>query len=78
RVELELKLHFRAELRVRVLDRLTDGSRVVLSNDFSQRELEILNWTAEGKTSAEIYLILDISEHTVNFHQKNMQKRFYV
>jgi len=45
---------------------------------FSQRELEILKWTAEGKTSAEISLILAISEHTVNFHQKNMQKRFNV
>ena len=63
---------------MRVLERLNDDSMVVLSNDFSQRELEILKWTAEGKTSAEISLILAISEHTVNFHQKNMQKRFNV
>jgi len=78
RVELEVQLHFLAEQSLRVLDRLNDGSMVVLSNDFSQRELEILKWTAEGKTSAEISLILAISEHTVNFHQKNMQKRFNV
>ncbi|MEK6306128.1 MAG: transcriptional regulator SdiA [Pantoea dispersa] len=78
RVELEVQLHFLAELSLLVLDRLNDGSMVVLSNDFSQRELEILKWTAEGKTSAEISLILAISEHTVNFHQKNMQKRFNV
>ncbi|BAN98547.1 luxR family transcriptional regulator [Plautia stali symbiont] len=73
-----MQLLFQAELSLRVLDRLNDGSMVVLSNDFSQRELEILKWTAEGKTSAEICLILAISEHTVNFHQKNMQKRFNV
>ncbi|MEK0081132.1 LuxR C-terminal-related transcriptional regulator, partial [Escherichia coli] len=36
---------------------------------------EILRWTAEGKTSAEIAMILSISENTVNFHQKNMQKK---
>ncbi|HGU0016342.1 TPA: LuxR C-terminal-related transcriptional regulator, partial [Escherichia coli] len=34
-----------------------------------------LKWTAEGKTSAEIAMILSISENTVNFHQKNMQKK---
>lgn len=41
----------------------------------SKREKEILKWTAEGKTSAEIAMILSISENTVNFHQKNMQKK---
>ena len=77
-VELEVKLHFLAELSLRVLQRLSDDAVMVLKNDFSQRELEILKWTAEGKTSAEISLILSISQHTVNFHQKNMQKRFNV
>ena len=43
---------------------------------FSRRELEILKWTAEGKTSAEVAMILSISENTVNFHQKNMQRKF--
>ncbi|HEE1168494.1 TPA: transcriptional regulator SdiA, partial [Klebsiella pneumoniae] len=33
-------------------------------------------WTAEGKTSAEVAMILSISENTVNFHQKNMQRKF--
>ncbi|MFH8134065.1 transcriptional regulator SdiA [Pantoea osteomyelitidis] len=78
RVELEVKLHFLAELSLRTLERFADDSMSILGNDFSQRELEILKWTAEGKTSAEISLILSISEHTVNFHQKNMQKRFNV
>jgi len=34
----------------------------------SEREVEVLRWSAEGKTSAEIAQILAISERTVNFH----------
>jgi LuxR family transcriptional regulator len=28
------------------------------------------------ETSAEVAMILSISENTVNFHQKNMQRKF--
>jgi LuxR family transcriptional regulator len=34
----------------------------------SEREREVLRWTAEGKTSAEVADILRISERTVNYH----------
>ena len=34
----------------------------------SAREIEILQWTAEGKTSAEISRITKLSEHTVNHY----------
>lgn len=34
----------------------------------SERELDCLNWTAAGKTSAEIAEILSLSEHTVNHY----------
>jgi len=34
----------------------------------SERELEVLRWTAEGKTASEVAQILAISERTVNFH----------
>ncbi|MGE6743434.1 helix-turn-helix transcriptional regulator [Allorhizobium pseudoryzae] len=34
----------------------------------SERELDCLNWTAAGKTSAEIAEILNLSEHTVNHY----------
>jgi DNA-binding CsgD family transcriptional regulator len=36
------------------------------------REVEILRWTADGKTSYEISIILSISERTVNFHINNV------
>jgi LuxR family quorum-sensing system transcriptional regulator CciR len=37
----------------------------------SRREREVLQWTAEGKTSWDIGMILNISDNTVNFHIKN-------
>jgi LuxR family transcriptional regulator len=43
---------------------------VVLSLDsisgLGKRELQIVGWTSEGKTSSEIAIILGLSEHTVN------------
>jgi LuxR family transcriptional regulator len=35
------------------------------------REVEVLKWTADGKTAGEISDLLAVSEHTVNFHVKN-------
>ena len=37
----------------------------------TKREVEILRWSADGKTSEEIATILNISVNTVNFHIKN-------
>ncbi len=37
----------------------------------SNREIAVLRWTADGKTSGEISGILKISERTVNFHIHN-------
>lgn len=74
--EKQLKLQFLSGLLLTALQRIKDGSLAVVAMPLSQREREILKWTAEGKTAAEISVILSISEHTVNFHQKNMQKKF--
>jgi LuxR family transcriptional regulator, activator of conjugal transfer of Ti plasmids len=41
----------------------------------SHRELECLTWTAKGKTTWDIAMILEISEHTVNYHIKNAMKK---
>ncbi len=40
----------------------------VATDALSRREIEVLRWTADGKTSAEIAKILEIAERTVNFH----------
>lgn len=37
----------------------------------TERELSVLRWTAEGKTSEKIADILQITERTVNFHINN-------
>ncbi|MEO6147894.1 MAG: LuxR family transcriptional regulator [Sulfuriferula sp.] len=39
--------------------------------ELSVREIEVLQWTAEGKTSADVGEILNIAERTVNFHINN-------
>jgi LuxR family quorum-sensing system transcriptional regulator SolR len=39
---------------------------------FTAREKEVLCWTAEGKTAAEIGIILSISIATANFHINNL------
>jgi DNA-binding CsgD family transcriptional regulator len=37
----------------------------------TEREVQVLQWTADGKTTGQISDILAISENTVNFHVKN-------
>ena len=34
-------------------------------------EIEVLYWTAQGKTSYETSLILGLTQHTVNSYRKN-------
>ncbi|WJR69413.1 LuxR family transcriptional regulator [Neorhizobium sp. CSC1952] len=51
------------DLDVRATDTLTD------------REIDCLNWTAAGKTSAEIADILGLSEHTVNHYLNRAAKK---
>lgn len=40
--------------------------------DLTGRELEVLKWTSDGKTAADIATILGITKNTVNFHVKNV------
>lgn len=41
----------------------------------SPREKEILLWGADGKTSEEIAIILGLSQDSINFHHKTIQKK---
>lgn len=41
----------------------------------SVREKEILRWTADGKTSEETAIILNLTIDTINFHQKKIQNK---
>lgn len=51
----------------RVLPTLTEAAI-----DLTGRELEVLKWTSDGKTAADIATILGITKDTVNFHVKNV------
>lgn len=44
-------------------------------SSLSKREIEILKLVAQGNTSKQIAYLLDLSEHTVIKHRKNMLKK---
>lgn len=49
-----------------------DPAREQGTVELSDREIDVLRWTAEGKTSAEVAEILNVSERTINFHINNV------
>ncbi|NLS12975.1 transcriptional regulator [Vibrio sp. SM6] len=42
----------------------------------TRREVEMLKWAADGKTTFEIAMILNISQKTVEFHHGNAMRKF--
>ena len=44
----------------------------------TKRELDVLSWTAQGKTAWEVSVILGMSEKTVNFHLGNAMRKLDV
>lgn len=52
------------------------GRRIGLDStsefELTAREIDILRWTADGKCSHDVALILGISENTVNYHIKRV------
>ena len=52
---------------------LVDEQKVVPK--LTKREVEVLCWLKEGKTSWEISVILSISERTINFHVNNLKTK---
>jgi DNA-binding CsgD family transcriptional regulator len=52
--------------------RLTDDDLDPMLCPLSARELEVLRWTADGKTADEIAPALGITARTVNFHIANV------
>lgn len=54
------------------LARLCTDFKTVYDNKLTPKELEVLKWMKEGKTSWEISMILNRSENTISFHSKNI------
>lgn len=57
-----------------VFDRMRRAGQNHVST-LSARELEVLRWTSQGKTSVEIGQILSLSDHTVNAYMTNAIKK---
>ncbi len=56
-----------------IVERIHPQKRVTYQ--LSAREIEVLKWSAEGKTAADIACILDLSESTVNFHIRSVMAK---
>ena len=48
------------------------------SIDLTEREIEALTWSARGKTSSEIAIIIGLSKRTVDFHIENARHKLGV
>jgi DNA-binding CsgD family transcriptional regulator len=46
-------------------------------SSLTEREIEVMRWTALGKTACDVADILVISTHTVNFHIKNASAKLH-
>ena len=58
---------------------VTVGRQRLLPDDLlTIREIECLNWAAEGKSDWEIGQILKISSKTVNYHIENVKRKYRV
>jgi DNA-binding CsgD family transcriptional regulator len=62
---------------IHVYDRLAEIRNLDtrITDTLTEREIDCLNWTAAGKTSAEIADILTLSEHTVNHYLNRATKK---
>jgi DNA-binding CsgD family transcriptional regulator len=66
-----LKMCWLAHMAHLALSRLMITSLTETAPSLTDREIEVMKWTADGKTSGEIADILAVSDNTVNFHIKN-------
>ena len=53
-------------------------TQVQRDRPLSEREIEVLKWTADGKSAQDIAEILLLSKNTVDFHIKNTVQKLNV
>jgi LuxR family transcriptional activator of conjugal transfer of Ti plasmids len=66
-------LHFHADVAARL-----DGSTISqqrAGNELTQREHQCLTWTSQGKTVADIAILVGIARRTVVFHLENARRK---
>jgi DNA-binding CsgD family transcriptional regulator len=72
RMVVEYAVPFLAEAYRRILD-----GRKNQAAHLTPREIEVLHWLKEGKSSWEISLILHCSRRVVDFHVENIKKKLH-
>jgi len=60
------------------IDKISFKSLAPSSLQISERELQIIQFIAEGYTNSQIAAIIYLSNHTVNTHRKNIMKKLGV
>jgi DNA-binding NarL/FixJ family response regulator len=60
------------------VDKISFNSLNTNSATLSERELQIIQFIAEGYTNSQIAAIIYLSNHTVNTHRKNIMKKLNV
>ena len=76
--ELGLKLRVLIEILSEGVDMKQAGVSGARETLLTDRERQILQWTAEGKSSAEVAIILNICADTVNYHLNNIKSKLGV
>lgn len=82
----ELVARLRAHLRVardmnaamRARGEEAEPAAVQLPNPLTQREMDVLEWVARGKTNRDVAEILDMSPRTVNKHLEHIYEKLGV
>jgi DNA-binding CsgD family transcriptional regulator len=66
------------ESRLGWISKERGGLAMTDTNILSKRELEVAELLLQGKSNKQIALALDISDHTVEFHLKNIYAKLHV
>jgi DNA-binding CsgD family transcriptional regulator len=72
--DLQLLAVYAQETAARLL--VPSASLNLPTRALTHRELEVLKWSREGKSAWAVGQILSMSEHTVNYHLRNVMKKF--
>jgi DNA-binding CsgD family transcriptional regulator len=65
------KLRWLVQMTHVAFSRLVQDQAAAKSLGLTERELEVMKWTADGKSAQDVADILRVSRHTVEFHIKN-------
>lgn len=72
------KMRWLVQVAHLAFSRVLGCSLVTESHALTDRELEVLKWSADGKSARDIADILNLSKNTVDFHIKNSVIKLHV